>query len=64
MKFRDMLSESSISDKFAKEIDKAINKVDDEMLIKDFALGVAKILENNYGSHNYAEFFKVLKQNI
>ena len=58
------VTESKVSDELAKQLDKIIDKIDDSMDIKDFAQGVAKILKNNYGTHNYNDFMKVLKDNL
>jgi len=49
------------SDKLIPFINKAISRVDDDLGIKDFALAVTKIVETEYGSHNYAEFVKIVK---
>jgi hypothetical protein len=44
----------------AKAIDDAITSVDDSLSYKDFALAVAAILKDEYGSHNFGPFMKVL----
>lgn len=44
----------------AKAIDDAIASIDDSMHHEDFAKAVAVVLKNEYGSHNFAEFMKVL----
>ena len=44
----------------AKAIDDAIASIDDSMHHEDFAKAVAIVLKNEYGSHNFAEFMKVL----
>mgnify|MGYP001277764629 CR=1 FL=1 len=49
------------SDKLVPFINKAIDKVDDSLSITDFALAVTKIVEQEYGSHLYADFFKIVK---
>jgi len=54
--------ESKKSDNLVKLINKDIDKIDDSLSIKDFAMAVAKILEEQYGSHNYSEFDKIVKQ--
>ena len=46
-------------------MDGAIDSIDEELSVKDFALAVARILKGEagtvgYGSHNFAEFMKVL----
>jgi hypothetical protein len=58
--FNELITESSKSDKLANEINKSINKIDDSMSYTDFAMAIAKILEDDYGKHNYEPFMKVL----
>jgi len=58
------LSETNKSDKLAQSIDKAIIKIDDNMSVSDFALATASILKEQYGSHNFDSFIKVLKDNL
>lgn len=50
----------SNSDKLATEIKSIISKIDDSMSYKDFAKGIAKVLKDDYGTHNYQPFVKVL----
>lgn len=64
MKFNEFLSESKKSDKLAKEIDKAIVKIDDSMSYEDFALAVGKILKDEYGSHNFGPFMEILHKDL
>lgn len=52
---------TSKSEKVIPHILKAIDRVDDSMSITDFALAVTKIVEQEYGSHLYADFFKIVK---
>jgi len=54
--------ESKKSDELVKAINMDIDKIDDSLSIKDFAMAVAKILEEQYGSHNYSEFDNIIKQ--
>ena len=63
--FREIINidESKKSDKLAIEIDKNIEKIDDSMSIKDFALSVSKIVKDEYGTHNYGEFIETIKKN-
>jgi hypothetical protein len=49
------------SDKLIPFINKAIGRVDDDLSITDFALAVTKIVETEYGSHNYEKFVKIVK---
>ena len=48
------------SDKTATVISKAIETVDKNLSYKDFALAVAKILKDEYGSQNFDPFMDVL----
>jgi len=57
-----MIKESTQSDKLASEINRAISRIDDSMSYVDFAHAVAKILKNEYGSHNYEPFMKELRK--
>ena len=50
----------STSDKAATAINKAIETVDESLSYKDFALAVAKILKDEYGSQNFDPFMEVL----
>jgi ribonuclease HII len=58
------LSESKDSDTLAKEIDKAIIKIDDSMSYKDFAAAVAKVLRDDYGKHLYKSFIEELNNQL
>lgn len=60
----DYIVESKESDALAKEIDKAMIKIDDSMSYEDFADAVATILRDEYGSHNYTKFLKSLKDKL
>ena len=58
------LNESK-ADSVAKAMDNAIESIDPELSVKDFALAVGKILKGEagtegYGSFNFSEFMKVL----
>ena len=58
------LNESK-ADSVAKAMDDAIDAIDPELSVKDFALAVGKILKGEagtegYGSFNFGEFMKVL----
>jgi len=55
----------SVADQVAKAMDSAIDSIDESLSVKDFALAVARMLKGEadtvgYGSHNFAEFMKVL----
>jgi hypothetical protein len=60
----DDIKESKESDALAKEIDKAMIKIDDSMSYKDFAIAVATILRDEYGQHTYKGFIEELKNNL
>lgn len=55
-----MLNENQVS-QVAKAIDNAISSVDDSLSYKVLASAVAKILKDEYGSHNFGPFMEVLK---
>ena len=44
----------------AKGINQALIDVDESLSYKDFAIGVAAVLKDEYGSHNFGPFMKVL----
>lgn len=48
----------------AKAINDAIETVDENLSYKDFALAVAAILKDEYGSHNFGPFMKVLHSEL
>ena len=48
------------SSQLASAINSAIEGIDSEMNYRDFAVAVASILENGYGSHLYDKFMEVL----
>lgn len=50
----------STADQTATVISKAIETVDENLSYKDFALAVAKILKDEYGSQNFNPFMEVL----
>ena len=62
IKLKSLIKESSQSDKLASEINRSISKIDDSMSYVDLAQAVAKILKNEYGSHNYEPFMKELRK--
>lgn len=65
--FNDFINESNTSKEsaaLAKEINKAITKIDDSMSYRDFAIAVAIILKDEYGRQNYAPFIEELKKNL
>jgi len=50
----------SVADQVAKAIDAAIESVDESLSYKDFAIAVATILKDEYGSQNFNPFMEVL----
>jgi len=54
----------SVSDQTATVISKAIETVDENLSYKDFALAVAKILKDEYGSQNFDPFMDVLHSEL
>jgi len=55
---------TSESDRLAIEINKSIDSINDSMSYEDFAIAVAKILIDEYGTHNYAPFMRVLNREL
>lgn len=64
IKLTNIIKESANSDKLSKDILKSINKIDDSLSYVDFAHAVAKILKDEYGSHNYNGFINELKKKL
>jgi protein tyrosine/serine phosphatase len=62
--FNRFVNESKESNKLAKEIEKSIMKIDDNMSYRDFAQAVGEILRDQYGSHNYLPFINELKKEL
>ena len=54
----------STADQTATVISKAIETVDKNLSYKDFALAVAKILKDEYGSQNFNPFMDVLRTEL
>ena len=52
------------ADQTATVISKAIETVDENLSYKDFALAVAKILKDEYGSQNFNPFMEVLHSEL
>ena len=50
----------STADLTASAINKAIDSVDENLSYMDFALAVAKILKEEYGSQNFSPFMRIL----
>ncbi|MDD2505662.1 MAG: hypothetical protein PHF21_05310 [Bacilli bacterium] len=63
--FKDFCNEDQkVVDTASKDILNAIEKIDDNMHVEDFAKSIAKILIEQYGSHNYTKFLSVLKTEL
>lgn len=62
--YNEFLTESKTAESLYKEIDKAISRIDDSMSYQDFALAVAKMLKEGYGSHVFKMFLDVLKKEL
>jgi hypothetical protein len=63
--FKDFCNEDQkVVDAASKDILNAIEKIDDNMHVEDFAKSIAKILIEQYGSHNYNKFLSVLKTEL
>ena len=54
----------SVADQVATEINKAIDVVDENLSYMDFALAVAKILKEEYGSQNFGAFMNILNAEL
>ena len=46
------------------KIIEAIKSTDESLEVNDFAIAVAKVLKNEYGSHNYSKFIDTLRINL
>jgi hypothetical protein len=55
-----MIKENSLSNK----ISQAIENIDPNMSYVDFAIAVANIIKNDYGSHNIEPFIKILSKEL
>jgi hypothetical protein len=64
IKLKDIIKESTQSDKLSSDINRAITRIDDSMSYVDFAHAVAKVLRDEYGSHNYEPFIKELRKKL
>lgn len=47
-----------------KRINNSINKIDESMSYEYFALAVSKVLKEEYGSHLFSRFIKVLSKDL
>lgn len=55
---------SSKAQSLAKLIDDSMEEIDSEMDYRDFAIAVSLVLKDQYGTHNYDEFMKVLHSEL
>ena len=55
---------SSLSSQLASAINTSMDDIDENMSYKDFAMAVASILKDNYGTHNYQPFMDELTKNL
>jgi hypothetical protein len=62
--FNEFLNESAKSDKLAPLFVQAIEKVDESLSYIDLAAAVAKILNEEYGTHNIKPFMKELHKQL
>jgi hypothetical protein len=58
------LNENIQSNKLSELIIQSINEVDENLSYEDLALAIADVLENNYGTHNYAPFIEALSNSL
>ena len=56
--------EKATNPKLGKLISNSIATIDPEMSYVDFAKGVAQVLIDEYGTHNYEPFIKELKKSL
>lgn len=62
--FKNFINESKESDAVKKGILKAINAVDESLSYKDFAIAVAGVIKDEYGTHNIKPFMEVLHKEL
>ncbi len=62
--FKNFINESKESDAVKKGILKAINAVDESLSYTDFAIAVAQVIKDEYGSHNIKPFMEVLHKQL
>jgi hypothetical protein len=60
--FENFVNESTKSTDLYWRITDAINMVDENLDYKDFAAAVAKVMDEEYGSHNFKPFMDELKK--
>ena len=55
---------TSSSSQLASAINFSMSDIDQNMSYKDFAMAVASVLKDNYGTHNYEPFINELTKNL
>lgn len=67
-KFEQFISENKVDfkkiEKLKNEINTAIDKIDANMPISDFAIAIAQLIKDEYGVHNYEAFISSLKRTL
>ncbi len=61
--FKTLVEENKVY-KLYELIVQSIDKVDDNLSVDEFSKVITKVLVNDYGSHNYDKFIKVLVQGL
>jgi len=64
MKLTKILIEQTQADQLAPKINAAITSIDDSMSYVDFAQAVAKVLKDEYGTHNFEPFLQELNKQL
>ena len=62
--FNSFVNESAKSDKLTPLLINAIDKVDSSLSYTDFAIAIANIIKDEYGSHNIKPFMAVLQKEL
>lgn len=62
--FNSFVNESAKSDKLTPLLINAIDKVDSSLSYTDFAIAIANIIKDEYGSHNIKPFMTVLQKEL
>lgn len=62
--FNSFVNESAKSDKLTPLLMNAIDKVDNSLSYTDFAIAIANIIKDEYGSHNIKPFMAELQKQL
>ena len=62
--FNSFVNESAKSDKLTPLLINAIDKVDNSLSYTDFAIAIANIIKDEYGSHNIKPFMAILQKEL